>query len=108
MCSAAVFFVVCSDMRIRCRSICRGGADQPGELVFGLDLLRHQVEKPDPQGPDVLMRGAVGDMTMTPSFRSTSRRAGQGDGMVGSWNDGQELGGYRSGCKVRRGRWRGP
>ena len=35
-------------------------ADQPGELVLGLDLLRHQVQKPDPQGPDILMRGAVG------------------------------------------------
>jgi hypothetical protein len=68
-------------MRIRCRSICRGGADQPGELVFRLDLLRHQIQKPDPQGPDILMRGAVGDMTMTPSFRSTSK-AGRVEGRV--------------------------
>ena len=35
-------------------------ADQPGELVLGLDLLRHQVQKPDPERPDILRGRAVG------------------------------------------------
>jgi hypothetical protein len=37
----------------------RRRADQPGELVFGLDLLGHEIQEPDPQGTDVLMRGAI-------------------------------------------------
>ena len=35
------------------------GADQPGELVLGLDLLRHQVQEANAQGADVLLRGAA-------------------------------------------------
>jgi hypothetical protein len=58
----------------------QGRRRSAGRTGFRSGSSSASVQKPDPQGPDVLMRGAVGDMTMTPSFRSTSRRAGQGDG----------------------------
>ena len=37
----------------------RGRTDQPCELCLGLDLLWHQIEKPDAQRPDILPRGGA-------------------------------------------------
>jgi hypothetical protein len=34
----------------------RGGAEKAGELCFGTDLVRHEIEKPNPQRPNVLSR----------------------------------------------------
>ena len=61
----------------------RRRADQPGELRLGLDLLGHEVEEPDPQRPDVLPRGAVSDMTMTPSRVSTSKAGRLAGSLIG-------------------------
>ncbi|MPL90534.1 hypothetical protein SDC9_36586 [bioreactor metagenome] len=38
----------------------RRRADQPGELVLGLDLLRHQVQQANAQWPDILRGGPPG------------------------------------------------
>ena len=69
MWSAGVFFGVCSVIFTQRQfDLQRRGADQPGELRLGPDLVRHQVEQADAQRADVLpaaRRPRV--ITMTPS-----------------------------------------
>ena len=60
MCSAAVLRVWWSDMRSNVSSICRRGcADEAGKLVFGLDLLRHQIEQRNAERTNVLPCGLI-------------------------------------------------
>jgi len=75
----------------------RRGPDQPGELVFGLDLLGHQVQQPDPQRADVLMRRPV-RRHHHHAFVAQNVEGGQGRGQ------GDRHGGrLRAGGTMRRG-----
>ena len=54
----------------------RRGAEQPRELGLGPDLVRHQVEQADPQGPDVLAH-RVGFAHHHDAFGFESRAGGK-------------------------------
>ncbi len=55
------------------------GADKPCKLRFGLDFFRHQVQKTNPQRPDVLGGGPVGRHNHNP-FGTQNVKGGQGLG----------------------------